>query len=129
MLEEILEVVQIIPQERISERIEELTTLEFVETFQVFARHGNSFINADELRHMKTNLGENLTDEEVDEMIREADVDDDGQMRMNSLLFSVHTFYKFSGQCMIFETLLSSRAQPQHINAEIHGAGLSWARL
>ena len=40
---------------------------------------------------MKTNLGENLTDEEVDEMIREADVDDDGQMRMNSLLFSVHT--------------------------------------
>ena len=39
---------------------------------------------ADELRHMKTNLGENLTDEEVDEMIREADVDDGGQMRMNS---------------------------------------------
>ena len=36
---------------------------------------------------MKTNLGENLTDEEVDEMVREADVDDDVQMRMNSLLF------------------------------------------
>ena len=62
-------------------------------TFLVFARDGNSFINADELRHMKTNLGENLTDEEVDEMIRKADVDDDGQIRMNSLLFSVHTLY------------------------------------
>ena len=85
---------------------------------------------ADELRLMKTNLGENLTDEEVDEMIREADVDDDGEMRTNSLLFSCHTLYKFSGQCMIFFNIaFSSSAQPQHVNAEIHGAGLSQARL
>eukprot|EP00976_Prorocentrum_cordatum_P032309 656961-Prorocentrum_minimum.AAC.3 len=32
-----------------------------------------------QLRHVMTNLGEKLTDEEVDEMIREADVDGDGQ--------------------------------------------------
>ena len=57
---------------------------------------------ADELRHMKMNLGGILTDKEVDEIIREADVDDDGQMRMNSLLFSFHTLYKFSAQCMNF---------------------------
>ena len=81
---------------------DELTTLEFVETFQEVECDGNSFINADELRHMKTNLGEKLTDEEMDEMIPEADVDDDGQMRMNSLLFSVHTLYKFSVPCMFF---------------------------
>jgi len=29
---------------------------------------------------MGTNLGEKLTDEEVDEMIREADIDGDGQV-------------------------------------------------
>jgi hypothetical protein len=33
-----------------------------------------------QLRHVMTNLGEKLTDEEVDEMIREADTDGDGQV-------------------------------------------------
>ena len=37
---------------------------------------GNSFIGADELRHIKTNLSEKLTDEDMDVMIRETDVDD-----------------------------------------------------
>jgi len=38
------------------------------------------YISAAELRHVMTNLGEKLTDEEVDEMIREADIDGDGQV-------------------------------------------------
>lgn len=37
-----------------------------------------SYISAAELRHVMTNLGEKLTDDEVDEMIREADLDGDG---------------------------------------------------
>ncbi|PWU83760.1 putative calmodulin [Trypanosoma cruzi] len=48
--------------------------------FRVFDKDGNGFISAAELRHVMTNLGEKLTDEEVDEMIREADVDGDGQI-------------------------------------------------
>ena len=53
---------------------------EILEAFKVFDKDGNGFISAAELRHIMTNLGEKLTDEEVDEMIREADVDGDGQI-------------------------------------------------
>ena len=53
---------------------------ELREAFKVFDRDGNGSISAAELRHVMTNLGEKLTDEEVDEMIREADLDGDGQV-------------------------------------------------
>merc|ERR1712017_32397 len=56
------------------------TEEELIEAFKVFDRDGNGFISAAELRHVMTNLGEKFTDEEVDEMIREADVDGDGQI-------------------------------------------------
>ena len=53
---------------------------ELHEAFKVFDKDGNGTISAAELRHVMTNLGEKLTDEEVDEMIREADVDGDGEV-------------------------------------------------
>merc|ERR1739848_947902 len=53
---------------------------ELKEAFRFFDKDGNGFISAAELRHIMTNLGEKLTDEEVDEMIREADIDGDGQV-------------------------------------------------
>jgi len=50
------------------------------DAFKVFDRDGNGFVNAAELRHVMTNLGEKLTDEEVDEMIRGVNVDTDGHV-------------------------------------------------
>jgi hypothetical protein len=41
---------------------------------------------AAQLRHVMTNLGEKLTDEEVDEMIKEADTDGDGQVDYNEFV-------------------------------------------
>ncbi|VDM47849.1 unnamed protein product [Toxocara canis] len=60
---------------------------EIREAFRVFDKDGNGFISAAELRHVMTNLGEKLTDEEVDEMIREADIDGDGQVNYEGTFF------------------------------------------
>merc|ERR1712176_1003266 len=56
------------------------TEEELIEAFKVFDRDGNGFISPAELRHVMTNLGEKLTDEEIDEMMHEADADASGQI-------------------------------------------------
>ena len=54
---------------------------EIKEAFKTFDKDGSGFITADELRQVMTNLGEKLTAEEVDEMIKEADTDADGKIK------------------------------------------------
>ncbi|KAH7543239.1 calmodulin-like protein 11 [Ziziphus jujuba] len=51
---------------------------ELKEAFRVFDKDQDGYISPNELRHVMINLGERLTDEEVDQMIREADLDGDG---------------------------------------------------
>mmetsp|Transcript_90001 Transcript_90001/g.201417 ORF Transcript_90001/g.201417 Transcript_90001/m.201417 type:complete len:154 (-) Transcript_90001:118-579(-) len=48
--------------------------------FRVFDRDDNGYINSHELRTVMTNIGEKFTDDEVDELVRSADVDCDGQI-------------------------------------------------
>lgn len=50
------------------------------EAFRVFDRDGNGFITAEEFRYFMTHMGEQFSDEEVDEMIAEVDIDGDGQV-------------------------------------------------
>ena len=59
---------------------------EFREAFHVFDKDSNGFISAAELKQMMDSLGEKLTDEEVDEMVRVADMDGDGQVNYEEFI-------------------------------------------
>ena len=54
------------------------TEEELIEAFKVFDRDGNGLISGNELQHVMTSLGENISQDEVEEMIKEADLDGDG---------------------------------------------------
>jgi Ca2+-binding EF-hand superfamily protein len=56
------------------------TDEEILEAFRAFDLDKNNFIGAAEIRHILINIGEQVTDEEVDEMIRMVDKDGDGQV-------------------------------------------------
>ena len=69
---------------------------EIREAFKVFDRDNNGFISAAELRHVMTSIGEKLTDDEVDEMIREADQDGDGRIDCECPCHRVGPFHKLA---------------------------------
>ncbi|WAR19738.1 CALM4-like protein [Mya arenaria] len=53
---------------------------ELKEAFEIFDRDQTGFINPADLKFVMSQLGEKLTDEEVREMMREADTDDRGKL-------------------------------------------------
>lgn len=53
---------------------------EIAEAFKVFDRNGDGKISAAELRHVLTLIGEKLSDADVDQMIKEADTNNDGEI-------------------------------------------------
>lgn len=67
------------------------------DAFRVFDTDNDGFISARELRAVMTKLGENLTDQEIEEMIREADVDGDGQVNYsgNNIIINIHDYGVF----------------------------------
>ncbi|RMZ18881.1 hypothetical protein D0859_17133 [Hortaea werneckii] len=77
---------------------------EIREAFKVFDRDNNGFISAAELRHVMTSIGEKLTDDEVDEMIREADQDGDGRIDCTS---SLSLFLPFLWPFILWHSLVS----------------------
>ena len=50
------------------------------EAFRVFDRDGNGFFSTQELQHVAAEIKAPLTDQQADAMIRDADVDGDGQV-------------------------------------------------
>ena len=52
----------------------------------MFDKDNDGYISALELSYVMTNLGEKLTDDEVIDMIREADLDGDGKVNFTGFL-------------------------------------------
>lgn len=93
---------------------------EIREAFKVFDRDNNGFISAAELRHVMTSIGEKLTDDEVDEMIREADQDGDGRIDCKNSYPTLHS------QALIRSP--RQRVRPAH-DAEVNPTSLEWMNI
>ncbi|XP_042400122.1 calmodulin-like isoform X2 [Zingiber officinale] len=63
---------------------------ELKEAFKVFDKDQNGFISKNE--NVMMSLGEKLTDEEVDQMIKEADLDGDGQVNYEEFVKMMKSF-------------------------------------
>ncbi|XP_789104.5 calmodulin-A [Strongylocentrotus purpuratus] len=72
---EFIKMIDLIPFNDKDQEQEELR-----KAFQLFDKDGNGYISAAELKLAMTTLGEPLTDDEVAEMIANADIDQDGKI-------------------------------------------------
>ncbi|KAF5826736.1 calmodulin [Dunaliella salina] len=59
---------------------------ELRQAFKVFDHTQNNYIPVEEFRRMMTNMGEKLSDQEVEEMLRDAPVDKDGRLYYNEFI-------------------------------------------
>ena len=60
---------------------------DLLEAFRVFDRDGDGHISTTELRMVMLNIGEKMSEEEVENMIKEADEDGDGQVNYDGQYF------------------------------------------
>ncbi|KAL3859433.1 hypothetical protein ACJMK2_009654 [Sinanodonta woodiana] len=73
----------------ISEQSEEDEERELREAFRVFDKTGCGYICASDVRAILQCMGEDLTEEEIDEMIAEVDIDGDGRIDFNEFIACV----------------------------------------
>jgi Ca2+-binding EF-hand superfamily protein len=69
---------------------------EIKEAFLIFDKDQDGYLTPRELRQVMLNLGEKMTDEEIIEMIKEADLDGDGKLNYDGEYCFQHVF-RFGG--------------------------------
>ena len=62
------------------EQLSEEQLAEFREAFELFDKDNDGVISADELKHVMIFLGQHPTDDDVQDMVAEVDLDGDGQI-------------------------------------------------
>jgi calmodulin len=56
------------------------------EAFKIFDKDGNGFVEVSELKHILTSIGEKLTPQEVEGVLKEADSDQDGKISVQDFI-------------------------------------------
>ena len=59
---------------------------EVINAFRVFDKEGNGLIASSELKHIMMTIGDKMTEEEADEMVNEADIDEDGMINYEEFM-------------------------------------------
>jgi len=59
---------------------------EYKKAFKIFDKRGDGFIDNAELKHVMTNIGEDMSDHDIAAMIKEADLDGDGKLNYDEFL-------------------------------------------
>ena len=71
------------------------------DAFNIFDKNGDGFINAAELKQVMHTLDESLTDKEVSDMIKEADMDGDGLINYEGNDLSTERHSSFVSSCVL----------------------------
>ena len=82
---------------------------------RVFDRNGDGYISKSEFKHCMMHFGEKFTDDEVEEMIAEADANNDGQI----------DYTEFS-QMILKEIDMESSHPQNHHKSPLHKKMMSW---
>lgn len=93
------------------------TDTELREAFNVFDRDGTGTISREELRAVMVSLGESLTEKDIDEMLKEADTDGDGQIDCEYLSYFITALLGSSYSILEANKglLASQRIQSNHV--------------
>ena len=62
---------------------------EVLNAFKLFDKEGNGLININELKHIMLTVGNNITEEELNDLLKEADTDNDGYINYEEFLRSL----------------------------------------
>lgn len=79
--------------------------------FKVFDKNSDGFITFDELKHVMCSIGERLTDEEIEDMIKEADLNGDKKIDYKGKSKFFMLFFLNNKICFVLEfiTIITSK--------------------
>jgi len=94
------------------------TKAEVAEAFKAFDLDNNNYVGASELRQVYSSLGEDVTDEEIDEMINMVDGDGDGQVSLSEFSKMIFRYAAMAPDARETETKEHEQGQEEDYSSD-----------